>query len=173
MKIHFKILFCPILILFFCFSTINLVSSSSINFSDLETQITPESSENKIKKLQNFFVDLWLYNWDIDWKYETIKPYLIRYQIKASLVKDENDWWAWYFWKKTILALKKDFGDKFESSKEKIKKDKPNTSEKYFIVTAYYSPLPNQKNYLKWGYFEDIKLNWDWKLTSSWNRKIM
>ena len=29
----------------------------------------------------------------------------------------------------------------------------------YFIVTAYYSPLPNQKSYLKWTYEKEIKLN--------------
>lgn len=31
--------------------------------------------------------------------------------------------------------------------------------ETYFIVTAYYSPLPNQKKYLKGNYAADIRLN--------------
>jgi len=35
-------------------------------------------------------------------------------------------------------------------------------SKKLFIVTAYYSPLPNQKVYLKWSYEWDIRLNWNW-----------
>jgi len=32
-------------------------------------------------------------------------------------------------------------------------------SDTYFIVTAYYSPLPNQKNYLKGNYEDEIRLN--------------
>ncbi len=34
--------------------------------------------------------------------------------------------------------------------------------ERYFIVTAYYSPLPNQKYYLTWNYKDEITLNWNW-----------
>ncbi len=35
------------------------------------------------------------------------------------------------------------------------------TKETYFIVTAYYSPLPNQKFYLKWNYKAEKRLNWE------------
>lgn len=38
----------------------------------------------------------------------------------------------------------------------------------YFIVTAYYSPLPDQEYYLKWSYEADIKLNWGWVKWASW-----
>jgi len=31
--------------------------------------------------------------------------------------------------------------------------------ENYFVVTAYYSPLPNQKNYLKGNYEDEVILN--------------
>lgn len=34
--------------------------------------------------------------------------------------------------------------------------------DNYFVVTAYYSPLPNQKYYFKWSYEADIKLNGRW-----------
>jgi len=37
-----------------------------------------------------------------------------------------------------------------------------NSSEGYFVVTAYYSPLPNQKNYLKGNYKDEIRLNGKW-----------
>ncbi len=33
---------------------------------------------------------------------------------------------------------------------------------KKFIVTAYYSPLPNQNFYLRWSYEGDVLLNWEW-----------
>lgn len=35
-------------------------------------------------------------------------------------------------------------------------------SDNYFVVTAYYSPLPNQKYYFKWSYEADVKLNGKW-----------
>lgn len=35
----------------------------------------------------------------------------------------------------------------------------PSSEKKKFIVTAYYSPLPNQNFYLKGSYEADIRLN--------------
>lgn len=35
-------------------------------------------------------------------------------------------------------------------------------NEWYFIVTAYYSPLPGQDTYLTWDYNSEKKLNWEW-----------
>ena len=32
----------------------------------------------------------------------------------------------------------------------------------YFRVTAYYSPLPGQKYYIKWNYWAEKKMNWEW-----------
>jgi hypothetical protein len=37
--------------------------------------------------------------------------------------------------------------------------EEKNTEQKKFIVTAYYSPLPNQSFYLKGSYEADIRLN--------------
>ena len=36
------------------------------------------------------------------------------------------------------------------------------TDDDYFIVTAYYSPLPDQEFYLKGNYEAEIRLNWRW-----------
>lgn len=41
-------------------------------------------------------------------------------------------------------------------------------NENKFIVSAYYSPLPNQKYYFKWSYEADVKLNWKWIRWASW-----
>jgi len=41
--------------------------------------------------------------------------------------------------------------------------------ETYFIITAYYSPLPNQENYATWTYAWDIRLNGEWHTTASGN----
>ncbi len=40
-------------------------------------------------------------------------------------------------------------------------------NETYFIVTAYYSPLPNQRQYMTWSYYWDLRLNWNWHTTAS------
>lgn len=39
---------------------------------------------------------------------------------------------------------------------------------KKFIVTAYYSPLPNQQFYLRGNYEDEVILNWEWKRWASW-----
>jgi hypothetical protein len=36
------------------------------------------------------------------------------------------------------------------------------------VVTAYYSPLPDQKYYLKGNYKDEIRLNWRWIAWASW-----
>lgn len=43
-------------------------------------------------------------------------------------------------------------------------------AKKLYIVTAYYSPLPDQKVYLRWSYEADIKLNWAWIAWASWKK---
>lgn len=40
--------------------------------------------------------------------------------------------------------------------------------ETYFVVTAYYSPLPDQDYYLRWNYAAEIRLNWRWIAWASW-----
>jgi len=37
-----------------------------------------------------------------------------------------------------------------------------NWKVKYFRVTAYYSPLPNQSHYIKWTYRKELIMNWMW-----------
>lgn len=39
--------------------------------------------------------------------------------------------------------------------------------ETYFVVTAYYSPLPDQSRYTTWSYYWDIRLNGEWHTTAS------
>ena len=43
-----------------------------------------------------------------------------------------------------------------------VKNDSNFIKDDFFIVTAYYSPLPNQKYYLKWNYEAEKRLNWEW-----------
>ncbi len=70
-----------------------------------DINISPNSKEDKIIKIQELFKKLWLYNWDINWKYDSIKWSIILLQKKLWLIKSEKDWWAWHFWSKTKTAL--------------------------------------------------------------------
>ncbi len=38
----------------------------------------------------------------------------------------------------------------------------------YYVVTAYYSPLPNQEKYLTGDYESEKRLNWQWIAWASW-----
>ncbi|MDR3150909.1 MAG: hypothetical protein LBU14_04950 [Candidatus Peribacteria bacterium] len=40
-----------------------------------------------------------------------------------------------------------------------LRADEPSIEERYFQITAYYTPLPNQKKYQKGSYSADVKLN--------------
>ena len=97
-----------LLTIIYSFGTLEfeVFASSSVWVSDLESQITPDSSENTIIKLQKLFFGLWLYKWSIDWNYKSIEKTLIDYQINSWLVDNPWDWGAWYFGKKTIIQLK-------------------------------------------------------------------
>lgn len=150
----------------FMFFNAELAYSS---FSAYENQIFEQSSEVKVKKLQEVFSGLWLYNWIIDWNYRSIEGNLLDYQKKAWIIIENDDHWAWYFWDKTIEALERDYWDKFLQLKETyLKIDEPSKDERYFYVTAYYSPVPWQQKYTTWSYEWDVRLNWEWKHTASW-----
>ena len=43
-------------------------------------------------------------------------------------------------------------------------------NKKYFRVTAYYSPLPNQRHYLRGNYWSELLMNWKWIRWASWKK---
>jgi len=151
------------------FVIFGLEVNASSSFSGLETQITYESNETKIKKMQLALRDFGLYSWNIDWKYESVKDSLLSYQKKTWLIVNDNDYWAWYFWVQTLKSLKEDYPNIFDEIAQKyLQMDKPSTNVRYFFLTAYYSPLPGQKRYTTWSYAWDVRLNWSGKRTASW-----
>ncbi|NVP17355.1 hypothetical protein HUU51_01430 [Candidatus Gracilibacteria bacterium] len=139
------------------FFNAELVYSS---FSGYETQIFEGSNDIKVKKLQEVFSGLGLYNGSIDGNFSSIKDSLLSYQKKAGIIINDDDHGAGYFGKQTLEALERDFGDRFLQLKETfLKIDEPSKEERYFYVTAYYSPLPGQEKYLRGDYEAEIRLN--------------
>ena len=159
------------LILFSLFSYFHLfgLEYASSSFSVYENQIFEDSSETKVKKLQEVFKGLWLYDWTIDWDFDSIKQILIDFQLDQWIIYSENDDGAWYFWTVTTKALEDYYWDDFLELKETyLRIDSPSTEEKYFYISAYYSPLPNQSRYATWTYSWDVRLNGWWTITASW-----
>jgi len=68
-------------------------------------RVSPESSSEDVKKLQNLFRELDLYNGAINWEYTSVEKPLIDFQIQAWIVKDKEGWWAGYYWDQTRSAL--------------------------------------------------------------------
>ncbi len=66
------------------------------------------------------------------------------------------------------------FNSSFAWDDEKKEVQKQTNVEKidetYFVVTAYYSPLPGQEYYLKWNYEDEVILNWKWIKWASWKK---
>ncbi len=154
----------------FVFTDVELANSS---FSAYENQIFEWSSEKKVRKLQEVFYQLWLYSWVVDWNYDSIRSEFIQYQINAWVISWYDDSWAWYFGVKTITALERDYGSKFLLLKDEyLRVDEPSLDERYFYVTAYYTPVAWQKRYTTWSFAWDLRLNtaWDPTITASWKK---
>lgn len=66
------------------------------------------SDNSKVKKLQELFLELWLYNWEIDWIYNSkIIDIVYEFQVSNNIVKTSYDLWAGYWWKQTRDKFKK------------------------------------------------------------------
>ncbi len=137
-------------------------------FPTLETQIHSGANAKKIRKMQFALKEFWIYDWEIDGNFKSVEKDFLDYQKRVGLIKNNNDYWAGYFWVQTLKSLRENYPDKFdEVTKKYLEMDKPATHARYFYITAYYSPVPGQKRYTTWSYRWDIRLNWEWKLTAS------
>lgn len=145
------------------------ISLSSQSLATYLSQINKNSSSENIQKLQNIFKELWLYSWNVDGKFDSIKDNLIQYQVKNNIITSENAQDAWYFGNKTIKNLEKQYWENFLKLKEKyLKLKEVEIWEKAtFVATAYYSPVRWQKKYYRWTYEAEIALQWNWR-TAMW-----
>lgn len=155
-------------ILLFIIIITNFVYSQTVTWNFWENKnylVSSESDKWEIIKLQKLFQWIWLYKWELDWNYDNIKKVIVSYQIKKWIIKNSSSADAWIFTSSTAEAIKEEFINKKDTNtpKKEIVKIDP-----YFIVTAYYSPVPNQKKYITWTYEWDIRLNWSWIIWASW-----
>lgn len=150
--------------------------------------LIPNSPSRDVKKFQTFFKALKVYNWKIDGKYTSIKPSIIDFQVKYKIIKTKKSEWAWYIWPKMYTFFSKKYWNLFDkayikifgknviskktiSIKKTVAVKKPKKwVDTYFVVTAYYSPLPWQKKYTTGSYAGDIRLNGGWIAGASWKK---
>ena len=74
-----------------------------LTYGDL--QVWPDSKAESIIQLQNLLIELGEYSGSIDGNYNSIEESLIDLQKKIWLIRNDDDWGAWYFWNKTKSAL--------------------------------------------------------------------
>ena len=80
-------------IIFFIYSSFSVLEvQASSTFSGLESNISHESSESKIKKLQSLFTELGMYAGPIDGNYKSIEQTLIEYQKKSGIIVHDTDY---------------------------------------------------------------------------------
>jgi hypothetical protein len=65
------------------FSILGLDAFASSSFSGLETKITAESNNKKIRKMQLALTDFNLYSGEIDGQYKSVERALLDYQKKT------------------------------------------------------------------------------------------
>jgi len=117
----------------------------------LAKKISPETIEKDIKYMQELFAKAKIYSWKIDWKYWNFKNSIIDFQVKNKIIKDKNDYAAWYIGNKTITKLEEIYPHVFiivrrEDVKNKkiIKSDKKVTQNKTWTIPVKTSISKNK-----------------------------
>jgi len=68
------------------------------------------SEKNIIIKLQKFLKDIWIYKWQLDWKYNKLLiDNIYQFQINNKLIRKWTLYWAWYWGTKTRKLILKKF----------------------------------------------------------------
>jgi len=162
-------------------------NASSNNTSNIyNINVWFESSKNNIILLQKKLKELWLYKWELDWKYNNeTASILIKYQIENGIIKSKNDYWAWYWGAKTrkLFSIKESNwyfnnlvtnNSSATTTKTNIKQEISSTKKtatsttKKDIFTTYVNPSSNKdvikilQTKLKELSLYKWEINWDY-----------
>lgn len=95
--------------------------NEKFNISDFSKfTLSPNSKWENVKKLQKVFKEMWIYQWEENWKFVDIENSLVSYQLSKWVIPNEKSQYAWYFWPKTREALIQDLKELNEIEKLKI-----------------------------------------------------
>ena len=124
------------------------------------------SNIESVKKLQQILTETLLYNWEINWIYNSeVIDIIYDFQIDNWLIKSWNAYWAWYWWKATrALFLKKYLNWEFDTIKDTIEvieiEEVNNEKDLSVFDTAandYNKVIKLQKLLLELGLY-----SWEW-----------
>jgi hypothetical protein len=79
----------------------------------------PVKSIAQIAELQNILIELNLFDWEVDWKYDSIRDIILKYQLSNQIISNIDNLWAWYYWPNTRKSLYQAYIELLEN-KEKI-----------------------------------------------------
>lgn len=127
-----------------------------------EKYIWPESSSENIKMLQEIMTEMWLYNWAIDGKYNSVKDSLISYQLKIWVIDNKSNDWAWYFGPKTRTQAKKDYLWFVEKNKAEVEAKKKIEAQLALIKKTVETKVQNHVSSIwnpkVWDIWENVRI---------------
>gem|GEM_PF-1755887 len=112
-------------------SSAPIVTLASANNAPKIEKMTPTSSGESVKNMQQIFSDMGLYDGEISGIYADLEPSLISYQIETNIITDKDHDAAGYVGPKTTAQLHKDYHtyakrelERREEEKKRIAQDK-------------------------------------------------
>jgi hypothetical protein len=152
-------------------SEVNVQFSNVTNLEIFGWTVWPDSSEENIKKLQEFLISLKMYSWLVDGNHDSIRDTIIDYQLKNGIINSKNDEEAWYFGPKTIAIIRKEFPNisvqskskKITSNSTKLESSKLNwTLKKNIYPDSTQSDIKNLQILLKHVWIYKGKIDGDY-----------
>ena len=129
-----------------------------------------DSDTENIKKLQEFFKEIWLYSWKIDWIYnKEVISIVYNFQLKNWIIKDETDIWAWYWWEKTKNLFKKKyqgweyFSEKNDEKTISKKSIENSTKDIFWDFENKKEDIENLEKIFKELWYYSWEITWDFK----------
>lgn len=129
-----------------------------------------DSDTENIKKLQEFFKEIWLYSWKIDWIYnKEVISIVYNFQLKNWIIKDETDIWAWYWWEKTKNLFKKKyqsweyFSEKNDEKTISKKSIENSTKDIFWDFENTKEDIENLEKIFKELWYYSWEITWDFK----------
>jgi len=113
-------------------------------------KITPTSSGEKVKNMQQIFSDMGLYAGDISGIYTDLEPALISYQIESNIITDKNHDAAGYIGPKTTNQLQKDYHTYTQREKDRIAEEKA-------FKTKLVTSITSMGTLSKWDHNSDVR----------------
>lgn len=124
---------------------VTLALKSSLEDLYLTLKVWPESDSADVMKLQQFLIEIWMYNGKITGNYNDVHAIILKYQFDKGLIKSESDWGAGYFGPKMVSTLKEDLWVSLRKENYLTKKER----DKVLKLKTTITSIIKSRNYEK------------------------